>query len=100
MQAIIPNSLPVSAPLTIEGAPVTFEEEGGLRDEDEPLLATLPPGWNPNPAPAQVSTQAATPVSPTSPPGFQGLPLLLLGLIALSLLGVFAAIRPRASGVR
>jgi hypothetical protein len=86
-----PAAIRVSAPLRIEGNPVAAgDAEGGIRDEDEPLLATLPPGWSPPtqaPAVQTAPTQTATPASLW--------PNVALAVGGLALAGLGLRLRPR-----
>jgi hypothetical protein len=85
------NRVIVTAPLTIVGA--AMAEEGGQRDEDEPLLAALPRLQIPTAAPApQVALPTATPAASVWP---------MIGIaVVLGALGVAVARRRGAAGVR
>jgi hypothetical protein len=64
--ARIPNSIMVSAPLTIEGQVLyAADDQGGQRDEAEPLLATLPANWSPPTAMPAVAPAPTQPVGQT-----------------------------------
>jgi hypothetical protein len=94
--AVGPGNLIVSAPLDIAGAPMPADgEEGELREEEDPLLATLPPGWNPAPNLVVAdSVEAAT--APVPAPSSPSLPIVLALLGALLVVGLavgFAARR-------
>jgi hypothetical protein len=97
--AVSPGDLIVSAPLDIAGAPMPADgEEGELREEEDPLLATLPPGWNPAPN-LVVADSAEAVAAPAPAPASSLLPALLALLGALLLIGLavgFAARRRAA----
>ncbi len=94
--AVSPDNLIVSAPLDIAGAPMPADDEGGeLREEEDPLLATLPPGWNPAPnlVVANSAEAASTPAPAPSSPSLPTLLALLGALLLIVLVAVFAARR-------
>lgn len=97
--AVSPGNLIVSAPLDIAGAPMPADgEEGELREEEDPLLATLPPGWNPAPnlVVADSAEAVAAPAPAPSTPSLPTLLALLVMLVLLALAVVFAARRRAA----
>jgi hypothetical protein len=97
VRAFAANRVMVSTPLTLLGG--TIEQEGGQRDQDEPLLAPMPSPLSATAAPPR----PAAPVSPISvptpaaPP--RSLPAWLFVAVAAIVLagGALLALRRRAS---
>jgi hypothetical protein len=93
--AVSPGDLIVSAPLDIAGAPMPADgEEGELREEEDPLLATLPPGWNPAPN-LVVADSAEVVAAPVPAPSSSSLPTLLALLVLLVLIGLVVGFAAR-----
>ncbi len=102
------SQLVVSAPLTIIGPAVHSNEEGGQREQEEPLLATLPPDWGQTqaqstrpiaPAPTPVRANVEPAPAENSAPSF--LPLaVILGTLFLAGFSVALAARRRTEKVR
>lgn len=42
---VVSDSITLGATLTVQGPPIEPDEDGGERDEEDPLLVPLPSGW-------------------------------------------------------
>ena len=98
VRASDPTNMFVDTPLRVAGTAVTAEDEGGQRDEDEPLLAPLPI------SPRVVSTppqRTAAPVEPPAPPPQAGAwwPLAFGAAVAATL-GLAVLVRRKTMSAR
>ncbi|MGQ0604402.1 MAG: hypothetical protein ACT4QE_22200 [Anaerolineales bacterium] len=99
LQARVQDIVLVTAPLKIVGQAAAGEDEP-FRDEEEPLLAPLPAGWQRSVIPTpRLAPDSVLIAEAPSPDTFPSLPLVLGGLILFIFAGVMVMVGLRAWSV-